>query len=221
MSSPFYMVVSSLPRLGGDFKIEQVPISRMQLEKRLKLLPEVHSSLLFSIEHVLWKSWFEYENTVAALRQAWIKLSHTDSVFLHELMDWYLDFRSIIAALRLRHRQKEVPEQVDDLWITRWSHKIVQHWSEPDFGLKSVYPWLPELALDVAKEDTLRVEAFFLKHFWTYLLQKESEHSFDFEALVIYLLRWNIVDYWSGFGKENILAHLGALFNKDISHERH
>lgn len=224
MKSPFYMVVSSLPRMGVHFKVQEPPISRLQLEKRLRLLPLDKMTLLLEIEQLVWRSWFQNNRTFEETKKEWMALSTLDSPFIINLIHWYLDLRSIFVAIRMRNQKPTPPGMPQDYWITRWSRKLLQNWNEPDFGLGTVYPWLPKVAADLAKNDTIAVEEFLLFHIWNYLSVIETGHYFDFESLVIYLLRWNIVDYWSKFSKTNTLKNLDELCmaiigNKVLIHE--
>ncbi|WP_238400726.1 DUF2764 domain-containing protein [Legionella bononiensis] len=195
MTTQFYTVVSSLPRMSAYFKIKETPISRLQLEKRLKLLPSTQYELLIKIESLVWTSWFQPQHSLNETKMEWLNLPKIDSALVREVIAWYLDLRSILTALRMRNEKKIPPDGTTDYWITRWSYKLKQNWNQPDFGLQAVYPWLPKIAVEIAKDDILAVEEFLLVHIWNYLSIIETGHYFDFEFLIIYLLRWNIIDY--------------------------
>ncbi|MDR3502589.1 MAG: DUF2764 family protein [Legionella sp.] len=213
MSTEFYTVASSLPRLGVSFKIATPPISRFQLEKRLRLLPEEQVLQVFAIELLVWKSWFKPQQSVTATRMLYQNIIKNQSPFIINLIDWYLDLRSIFAAIRMRNEKKEVPENPHDYWISHWDHRLMQKWSDADFGLKSVYPWLPKVVSDIEKNNTAAVEGFLLAHIWKHLSIVEAGHYFDFEAITIYLLRWNVVNYWSSFSTSNALDCIEKLCN--------
>lgn len=218
MTSQYYTVVCSLPRMNAKFRIQETPISRLQLEKRLKILPSDKYILAFTMEYLVWTSWFMPEKTVADLRAEFEKIN-TQSVFVHDLILWFFDLRGIFAALRLRNEKKELPDHSKNYWITRWDHKLIKNWNEPDFGLKSIYPWLPKVATDIAQQDTIAVEEFLLSYIWKYLSVIETGHYFDFEAIIIYLLRWNIIHYWSQFNKTSTLNPLNDLINLLLSEQ--
>ncbi|MCW8445525.1 DUF2764 domain-containing protein [Fluoribacter gormanii] len=223
MSVQYYTVVCSLPRMNRYFHIQETPISRLQLEKRLKLLPTDKFTLAFTVESLAWTSWFAPHQSMSDLRGAFQNLIDTESVFIRDILIWFFDLRSIIAALRIRNETKEPPENPQEYWITRWNHKLFRNWGEPDFGLKSIYPWLPKVAADVAKKNTVAVEEFLLSYIWKYLSILETGHYFDFEAIIIYLLRWNIIHYWSQFNKDNALTYLNELstllLSKQLLHD--
>lgn len=211
MTTQFYMVASSLPRMDASFKISEPPISRLQLEKRLKLLPEETASLLFAIELLAWTSWFMPKQSVIETRKLYISTLETKSDFISNITNWYLDLRSVLAAIRMRNEKKDPPHDPQNYWITRWEHQLIQKWNEPDFGLKSVYPWVPKITACIEKNDSASVEEFLLAHIWNYLSKMEAGHYFDFEAITVYLLRWNIVNYWSKFNKTKVLECIDVL----------
>ncbi|RUR08348.1 DUF2764 family protein [Legionella sp. km772] len=211
MSKEFITIASSLPRIGDSFRIAEPPISRLQLEKRLKLLPDEYASLLFKIEFLVWQSWFKPKYSVLELQKVYKEVHQIDSLFIQELIDWYLNLRSLMAALRLRQVQQEPPNEPNEEWISSNKQQLIAHWHEPDFGLKAIYPWLNTINNALAQKDTARVEEFLLTYLWQYLLRKEIGHYFDFESLVIYLLRWDLVNYWSQFNKTDVLKTIDDL----------
>jgi hypothetical protein len=206
--------------MNAQFKIQETPISRLQLEKRLKLLPVDKYTLAFTVESLIWTSWFMPQQSVTDLRNVFQSVIDTQSIFLRDTLMWFFDLRSILAALRMRNEKKEPPENPQECWITRWNHKLLKNWNELDFGLKSIYPWLPKVAADIAKKDTAAVEQFLLSYIWKYLSILETGHYFDFEAIIIYLLRWNIIHYWSQFNKINALNQLNELSNLLLNEKR-
>lgn len=220
MTTQFYMVASSLPRMDASFKISEPPISRHQLEKRLKLLPEETVKLLFQIELLVWSSWYMPKQSVIETRTLYQNTLESNSDFISDITNWYLDLRSILAAMRMRKTQKESPSDSHNYWVTRWDHQLIQKWNEPDFGLKSVYPWIPKVNACIEKNDTASVEEFLLTHIWNYLSKLEAGHYFDFEAITVYLLRWNIVNYWSQFNKNKVLECIDLLCDSlvDLEH---
>ncbi|KTC75957.1 V-type ATP synthase subunit A [Legionella birminghamensis] len=211
MSSPFYMLVSSLPRIPRHFKVSAPPISRTQLEKRLQLLPKEQLSQLYAIETLIWKSWFNPMQSVEQTKADYHKLAEHAGDYIGNIMRWFLGFRSILAAIRMRNSKRRRPEIPEDYWISRWGRRLINQWDEPEFGLKNVYPWLPKINTDIHENNSAVVEEFVLTEVWRYLARIETGHYFDFEALVIYVLRWNIIQYWSGYSEANLSDEVEKL----------
>lgn len=217
MTQQFYMVALSLPRMGASFKTLELPLSRFQLERRLTSIPNEQESLLYAIESLVWTSWFMPQYPLSRTKNDYQYILQSKLPFVVDVVDWYLDLRSIFAAIRMREQKKEVPKNPQEYWLSRWGYKLLRHWDEPDFGLKAVYPWLPKVVSETTKNNTAAVEEFLLDHIWRHLSLIEMRHYFDFEALILYLLRWNIVNYWSTFSEANVLDGIDELCNSLIN----
>ncbi|KTD45256.1 V-type ATP synthase subunit A [Legionella quinlivanii] len=214
MNTPFYMLVTSLPRMPADFKIEALPISRLQLEKRLKLLTDEQLSLLYAIENLLWKSWYSPHQSVDDTKTQYQALDTKSSDFIRNISRWFLELRSILAAMRMRNAHLGQPDDPDHYWISRWQKRLNNQWEVSDFGLKKVYPWLPKINMEISENNTVAVEEFVLNKIWNYLAKIETGHYFDFDAIVIYLLRWNVINYWSGYRSSNLLDEVEQLIQR-------
>lgn len=117
MTSHYYTVVSSLPHMNTNFKIQDTPISRLQLEKRLKLLPLEKYTVVFTVEYLVWTSWFMPHQPVSDLRRAFQKLMATESAFLREMLLWFFDLRSVFAALRIRNEKRSCPQTLMNIGL--------------------------------------------------------------------------------------------------------
>ena len=71
------------------------------------------------------------------------------------------------------------------------------YWSEPGFRLEGVYPWVLEADRLLNDRDTVGLERLLLGLVWNKLGRAGEGHYFDFTAVVIYVLRWNIIARWT------------------------
>jgi len=122
-----------------------------------------------------------------------------ENEFARELIVWRLELRTVSAALRRRHRGQAAPSAHDSWGYGRWVGHIRRHWSEPQFRLERVYPWLPEARTLLEAGDTLGMERLLLSVNWEHLDRVAVGHEFDFEAVLIYSLRWDLVARWTGY----------------------
>jgi hypothetical protein len=211
MTSYYYMLITSLPRHSRQYKIKQTPISRIQLEKRLKLLTESERNILKNLINCLWDSWFDpklpFQVTITKSKM----LLALNIPFINELIHWFFDIRSVFVALRLRKTESKPPANPQACWSTQWNTRLIKNWDMPDFGLKSIYPWLTVVSSKLSSQDRAPskgdtgqafVEDSLLTLIWKHLDSIEARHFYDFEALIIYLMRWNIVNYWSQFNEK-------------------
>ena len=207
----YYMLMASLPRHDRQYKVNDTPLSQLQLDKRIKLMPEEERTIARTIVNLVWLSAFSREMPFAnTLKEARILLA-LPNPFIHELVEWHMDLRSLLTALRWRHREQTPPERTCDYWYTRFNAHLLKHWQEADFGLKHALPWFPELARQFDSGDTASMENTLLNILWKHLDLIEARHYFDLEAVIIYLLRWQVVNYWSKFNETAVLTRINVL----------
>lgn len=213
----YLTLMTSLPRHGRQFKVKQTPISRMQLVKRLKLLPEPENKYLDQLIDLVWNSWFSLELPLSETMKQAKPLLALNNPFINEIISWFFDIRSLFVALRLRKTHTSPPLSPKDYWHTRWSRRLITNWDQPDFNLIHVYPWIVDVNTKMSNNKTDEVEDILLMQIWNHLNVIEVRHFFDFEALIIYVLRWNIVNYWSQFNEKKARQHIVALSDKIIT----
>ena len=212
MGEPCYeMLMSSLPYHGRLFGARQTPLSRFQLDKRLAWLSADDAAALKRIESVLqWRRQLLDQTDADFMQQAASVLESLENPLLKDVVQSRLETRTLIAALRMRMFGRPAPHPGTALGFGRWVEVIRQHWSEPDFGLARVYPWVLEADRRLRERDALGVEKLFMGELWLELSRFGFGHYFDFEAVAIYVLRWDLIDRWTHYNdvdaKTNILA---------------
>ncbi|MDM8547522.1 hypothetical protein [Candidatus Venteria ishoeyi] len=203
MSGEAYLtLMSALPHLGDLFTAKESPCSGYKLATRLKMLSQEDAELLSEIENLL-----QWSHNPITLRDAEI-LSRAKkllprlqekSELLAETVDNRLEQRTVLAAMRRRQRGDIAPP-TDSLWgYGRWLKHIARYWNEPTFRLEGVYPWLSEAEQLLREDATVELDHLLLRSKWEYLGYIGEGHYFDFEAVVIYVLRWNIINRWTGY----------------------
>ncbi len=209
--------MTSLPRHDRQFKVKQTPISRIQLAKRLKLLPEPEQTYLEQLVNVVWDSWFSLDLPLSETLKRAKPLLALNNPFINDIIYWFFDIRSLFVALRLHKTQAQPPSKPQDYWHTRFSKRLIANWSQADFGLKHVYPWLSDVIEKISNNEPDDVEDILLTQVWHHLNAIETRHFFDFEALIIYVIRWNVVNHWSQFNETKAHQRIIALSNQIIS----
>lgn len=208
----YYTLLTSLPKHGRQFKIKEPIISRIQLENRLTLLPEKEKNILFEIENVVWSSWIYQSLSFNETDIRAKKLFTLGNVFLNEMIEWYFNIRSILAALRLRNKQFSPP--TEKFMHGPLNRRLINGWDKLDFGLEHLYPWILGVNQKIADNDIAGIENIVLFQLWRHLAIIEDRHYFDFEALIIYILRWNIVNYWSQFNETIAMQRISELADR-------
>ena len=201
----YTLLLTSLPALPPSFAAAYNPISRIQLDRRLQLLQEQDREQLARIEALTdWGQLGLHDDDAALATAARHGLQEIDSEPLRELVLWRLELRTAVAALRRRARGEAAPGPGP--WgVGRWCDHIVRHWGEADLGLGRVFPWLGEASRLLASGDSLALERLLLGAVWDHIGRAADGHHFDFEAVVVYVLRWDISARWAGH--DSSIAH--------------
>jgi hypothetical protein len=208
--------MSSLPHLGNLFGTKQTPISRLKLEERLKMLSEKDAILLNQIASLIaWQQQPMERTDGEFVTEAQHFFQQLGNPTLRKILEYRLNLRTIIAALRRRHRGENNPPQRP--WgIGAWVNYIERHWSEPGFRLEGMFPWVLEANRLLNANDSVGLERLQFQVNWKMLEQLEAGHYFDFEAVVIYLMRWSLVDRWTRYDGEAAVKRFRTLVDSGI-----
>lgn len=120
-----------------------------------------------------------------------------ESSLLREVAEWRIELRTVVAAIRRRAAGEPAPAK-DEVWgFGRWTRILEKNWQKTDFGLSDALPWIVEFNERIEKMDSLGFEKSLLQLVWTYLSRKAEGHYFDFEAVALYVQRWDVIHRWS------------------------
>lgn len=190
----YVSLISSLPSSNRLFLAKLPPISRLRLEQRLKQLNAQDLRTLRQVESVL--NW-SMQNLAASdqelISQAKKVYLGLKSETLKTLVRDKMELRTCVAALRHRAQGKNAPDNLH--WgFGRWVSHINRNWNETHFALETVFPWLPQAKGFIEKKDAEGMERFILDHAFKQLQRFVNQHYFDLEAVIIYVLKWSIID---------------------------
>jgi hypothetical protein len=216
MSPRYTTLMASLPPLGGLFEAKEPAISRLKLQSRLSLLqPEDQRSLDRAVG-ILTLGLLDDSNDPAgkagrrpgegagrgdarllAVTQRFFR--EVSNPLLRALVSRRLDLRTVVAALRRRHRGESEPPRGQAWGFGALVPTIERHWSDPTLGLGGRFPWMGEAVRLLESNDLIGLERQLFTLIWRELDQLGQGHNFDFEAVVIYLARWSLVERWSNY----------------------
>lgn len=190
----YVTLISSLPGTDGLFKAKLPPLSRLKLHKRLKSLTPGDRERLELVENCLeWKEMNEGFKDAAILKRGKALFAAVRNKTLKRLILERLELRTLILAMRKRKRGETAPSETG--WgFGRWQQHIARHWHEPDFSLSNVFDWANEANQLIQQEHAFKLEKLLLEVSYKQLLRHSGNHEFDFEAVVIYVMKWNIIN---------------------------
>ncbi len=190
----YYTLIGSLPALPTSFdRVDQVPISRLKLIERLKMLePEDVELLQIILDFLAWERQ-PIERTDTEVLEHYNKfMERVDNRVAREYIEYTMTLRTILAGLRRRRLKQDPP-----LGIRPWADNIARNWEHPDFRLGGKFPWITKLDELLCSDKPMGVEWFRLNLVWQRLQKLSEEHFFSFEAVLIYHKRWELVDRWT------------------------
>lgn len=225
MSSDYVTLIASLPYLGDLFDMRVAPISRLQLDKRLSMLSANDQALLLMIENLL--QWDHLEDVLGESGQDEILVRAADELLrrlesestlctLLRVVRQRLDMRSIVAALRYRRCGVDITDS------RRWSYghyddHIRRHWDHPTFALDYRFSWLKSVQDSMLKMGVYDVEKILLSVAWESISVAQQDHVFDFVAVVLYVLKWNIAMRWQSYEHDKAFDRFSQLVNATLS----
>lgn len=213
----YTMLISSLPPHPENlFSVKRPPVSRIQLDNRLTLLTEQDAMDLQRLERLL------FWQKIPAIEESAV-ISHFQAQsrqfchpFLHDLLSWQLEVRTVLAALRLRMSAPDF----DGLQFQGFGASQLQirrHWRDKHFGLVSRMPWIVQAQQLMEAGESFTLEKLILSMTWVHHLRLGNGHYFDFPAVVIYVLRWDIISRWLVYQGEAALRHFDDLVSAGLN----
>nr|WP_086937959.1 DUF2764 family protein [Thaumasiovibrio occultus] len=207
----YHGLLTSLPHIDSLFDSKITPISRYQLDRRLSALTFDERKTLSMIEKLMhWDKGDDEANDAELIKFATRAREQVDNKILKDLIDWRLDMRTVVAALRRKKAGEKAPAEPRWSFGTRYEF-IRRNWNVPYFNLQFTFPWLPDVARYMEEDQSLALEKELLSAVWQELDRLSTKVSFGFEAVVIYLLRWNLVYRWTTYDSEVAVKRFDQL----------
>lgn len=214
----YVLLLASLPRHAADFfSIKQTPISRMQMDRRLELLDARDADDLKRIEALLQWSLYkdETDETIVKKNQELINLFTDD--FLKEFVQWHLELATLMSALRRRHAGTAAPGKNGFPGFGEWPSYIECNWNRSDFGIGHRLPWITEAQALLTQNKLFELEKLLLTQVWRYYARVGSQCYFDFRAVVIYVLRWGLINRWLNYNGDKAVQRFDELVDAALA----
>jgi hypothetical protein len=193
-SNSYHMLISSLPALPPRFDVERLPITFERLQGRLRMLePEDAEEIERLLAVLRWVNQFEEPSDAAVVQRYNALMQDITNPLGHAILAYEMDVRMIAVALRCRRRGLPLPT----VGIGQWFDHIRYNFNQPDFKLGQVFPWIPEAERLLAQGELLTLyRQYVLGATWAYLKKRAEDYYFSFEAVVLYIARWDIIRRW-------------------------
>jgi hypothetical protein len=199
-STKYATLICAMPHHGSLFRSTRPPLSRIRLQHFLDMLDETDKADYNIVASLLdWSRQRRERGDDVLLAHARRQIPQLANDMARDLVEWRLAMRTVMAALRRRARGERQPPGRRDWGYGRWVPSIERNWQDPDFGLLRVYPWLPEARALLQSGQSQELERLLMQQTWHDLNCRSEGHEFDFEAVLIYIQRWDMVARWASY----------------------
>lgn len=190
----YVTLMASLPGHGSLTAATRVPLSRVQLDHRLKMLDDGDREIVRSIEALLASNRADPRiDDEQVVQRAEALTTQLDDPEVCDLVTRLFEIRTALAAIRRRGRGEGAPRP-DAIWgFGSQVMRIRRGWSSPTFDLDQDLPWLAEADRLYRGQDALRLERLLQEVHWALLDRASLGHYFDLMAVLVYVMRWNVI----------------------------
>ena len=209
----YVQLMASLPALGPILAAKTAPINHVRLQSRLRrmLRPEHFAEIQEAANVLAWSRHAMLTTDADFVRHARKVIPTLKSETLRRLVHDQLEQRTVLAALRRRHIGQDAPAAAEIWGYGRYVDRICANWRQPDFGLGQSVKWLLPAKDMLDKEDAAGLERILLETAWRRADRMVGAHNFDFEAVALYVVRWDLLDRWTRYDAQAAAARFGAL----------
>ena len=207
-SRRYYQLICSLPALPTQFDAGKLPISRERLQNRLRMLhPDDAQEIRSFLDILAWREKFADTTDAMVVEKYGELMRRIRYPLTREAAHATVDARMIVNALRRRRRRLGPPS----IGIGQWYDHVRRHFEEPDFRLAHAFPNLPELRRLLEEGNAIGFQRGLLAATWDWLKKRANEYHFSFEAVVLYVARWELIHYWQQMEAERGRAIFESL----------
>jgi len=195
----YHMLVCSLPPLPSRLEEMRRPMTLERLQNRLRMLEPSDAAEMGRMLAILqWSRQFEEPNDSAVVERYTALMRALENPLACEVLSAAMDVRMITVALRRRRHGLGPPE----IGIGAYLQHIRRHFNQPDLGLGHLFPRINEYQQLLEQGDVLNLNRRLLEATWMYLKRRADDYYFSFEAVVLYVARWNIIRQWQDLDAE-------------------
>ena len=209
----YYTLISSLPHLPAHFDdASRPPISRDRLNERLKLLRDDDLKVLRQlVDFIAWDRQVT-DRPESDIVDHYERLTHEiKHPLVLEVIEHRMNVRTIVSALRRRRDGLVPPSGVGSL-----VGPIARRWADPQFGLQRGFPWIEDFNQKMLAGRAVAAERVLFEWSWQASTRLAWQFTFSFDAVLMYLARWSIVDRWTSRNSKLGLERFDSMIEETL-----
>jgi hypothetical protein len=211
-NQPYYTLLASLPPLPRFDRTERLPITRERLVQRLSMLAEDDAQLYeHAVDFLAWQRQSATRSDQEMIANFKKMEGHIALPVLQSILDFLIDQRTVMAALRRRRCGLPAPAAGEPWGVGRYVRHIERNWDDPHLKLSAVYPWIPQARTHLEAGETLALERLLKNVLWDHLDRSVPAYEFGFSAVLIYIIKWDILDLWLSYDIEDAKVRFDEL----------
>jgi len=219
-NQPYYTLVASLPPLPRFDQTDRLPITRERLEQRLSMLTDDDAQLYdHAADFLAWQRQSATRTDEEMITNFKKMEQHIALPTLQSIFDFPIDQRTIMAALRRRFLGLSAPAAGEPWGVGRYVKHIERNWDNPYFKLSAIYPWIVQARSHLEAGETLALERLLKNTLWNHVDRSVSSYEFGFSAVLIYIIKWDILHRWLSYDIENAKTRFEELVT-EVTHEQ-
>jgi uncharacterized protein DUF2764 len=163
-----------------------------------------------------WSKMHEWDDATI-INRGQSELALIRSSFLRDIVSCRLELRTLLTALRRRHAGESIT--VNDIFYGFGDHLqfIQRNWQKPDFGLGNTLPWLKQANQLITENKPQTLDKLMLELNWKHYSRLSLGHYFDFPAVALYVLRWDLINRWVSYDKDRALLRFNELISAGMA----
>ncbi len=189
----YFSQISSMPYLGDLFKLEELPIHRKQMAILLRDIEPEDQDYMHSIEifFVPREDNFNIRNE-AYITQLENLLAKAPSITLYNLILEMHAIDIVVKSLAARHAEfsNNLVATSNNSDVQNISNQISLNHKRPYYAMEFQRPWVKSAHALLHENNVFGLQRLILDVKWKLLASFASYNYFNFEALVIYVLKW-------------------------------
>lgn len=216
MQKKYYTLMSSLPHLPRLEQAKILPISWLQLQKRISMLEEDDATLVDQVQKLF--AWYYHPSGTRnhEIVQLYKELMQSTAPHPHiqQIITDILNQRTIVTAFRMKYANMHFTQNEEVWGIQKDRATIERHWDQDDFKLGYTYPWVNEVKNLFAQNDPYGLTKLLMELIYQKAEELKVKDPFALEAFMAYLIQWANLQKWLSYEAKKATQRFDNLISE-------